>query len=154
MLTIGQVASRTGLRVSAIRYYEERGLLPKALRRSGKRVYAVSILERLAVIELAKMAGFGLDEIRATLSNVGESAGARWKTAARAKRLELDAERKRLMLSKYLLAQMSSCSCVTIEECGRAFLDALAKRRPEQLTDPSTQRRRSAKKLAERTLRD
>ena len=67
MLTIGQVASRTGLRASAIRYYESRGLLPKASRIGGKRVYEGLVLERLAIIELAKTAGFHLDEIRATL---------------------------------------------------------------------------------------
>ena len=93
MLTIGQVASRTGLRASAIRYYESRGLLPKASRIGGKRVYEGSVIERLAIIELAKTAGFHLDEIRATLQHTTEAGpGARWKTAARAKQAELDAE--------------------------------------------------------------
>ena len=53
MLTIGQVASRAGLRASAIRYYEAQGLLPAALRHAGKRVYDDSILDRLAMIALA-----------------------------------------------------------------------------------------------------
>ena len=50
MLTIGQIATRAGVRASAIRYYESRGLLPAASRDAGKRVYDVSVLERLAVI--------------------------------------------------------------------------------------------------------
>ena len=58
MLTIGAVAARTGLRASAIRYYESRGLLPVASRAAGKRVYDASVLARLAVIRLAKTAGF------------------------------------------------------------------------------------------------
>ena len=72
MLTIGQVASRAGLRPSAIRYYEAQGLLPRTSREGGKRIYHASIIERLAVIELAKMAGFDLGEIRAILSSLGE----------------------------------------------------------------------------------
>ena len=93
MLTIGQVASRTGLRASAIRYYESRGLLPKASRIGGKRVYEGSVLERLAIIELAKTAGFHLDEIRSTLLRAGEGKpAARWKTVAQARQHELVVE--------------------------------------------------------------
>lgn len=55
MLAIGEVAGRAGLRASAIRYYEEQGLLPRPRRRSGKRVYDVSVLDRLALIELSAL---------------------------------------------------------------------------------------------------
>jgi MerR family redox-sensitive transcriptional activator SoxR len=151
MLTIGQVASHTGLRASAIRYYESRGLLPKASRIGGKRVYERAVLDRLAIIELAKTAGFHLDEIRATLQHATKAGpAARWKTAARAKQDELDAELKRLMITKYVLVRMSACSCATLEECGRAFLDAVAKHPAESPTGLRTQRRRSAKKLKPR----
>jgi len=94
MLTIGQVASRTGLRASAIRYYEAQGLLPRPSRQAGKRMYSAAILDRLAVIELAKIAGFGLSEIRVLLSHVeaGEPSAA--------------------------------CTCATLEECGRAYIQA------------------------------
>ena len=151
MLTIGQVAAQTGLRASAIRYYESRGLLPKSSRIGGKRVYEQSVLERLAIIELAKTAGFHLDEIRATLLRAGEGKpGARWKTVARAKQHELDAELKRLMITKYVLTTISACSCATLEECGRAFLDAVA-RYPEEPPAPlKTQRRHAAKRLKSR----
>ena len=151
MLTIGQVASRTGLRASAIRYYESRGLLPNASRIGGKRVYEQSVLERLAIIELAKTAGFQLDEIRATLLYGGETRpSARWKALAKAKQPELEAEMKRLMITKYVLIRMSACSCATLEECGRAFLDAVAKHPAEPPTALKTQRRRSAKRLKSR----
>src|SRR5688572_9531262 len=152
MLTIGQVASRTGLRASAIRYYESRGLLPKASRIGGKRVYEMAVLDRLAIIELAKTAGFHLDEIRATLQHATEAgAGARWKTAARANQDELDAELKRLRITKYVLTRMTACSCATLEECGRAFLDAVAKHPAELPMALKTRRRRSAKRLKPRT---
>jgi MerR family redox-sensitive transcriptional activator SoxR len=152
MLTIGQVASRTGLRASAIRYYESRGLLPKALRIGGKRVFESAVLDRLAIIELAKTAGFHLDEIRATLQHATEAGpGGRWKTAARAKRDEVDAELKRLRITKYVLTRMTACSCATLEECGRAFLDAAATYPAEPPTALKTRRRRSAKRLKPRT---
>ena len=127
MLTIGQVALRTGLRASAIRYYESRGLLPKASRIGGKRVYEGSVLERLAIIELAKTAGFHLDEIRATLLHAGKPAVELvGRPLAQAKQPELEAELKRLMITKYVLTRMSACSCATLEECGRAFLEAVS----------------------------
>lgn len=50
MLTIGEVARRADIRASAIRFYEEKGLLPPAMRRGVKRVYGESILKRLVVI--------------------------------------------------------------------------------------------------------
>lgn len=148
MLTIGQVALRTGLRVSAIRYYESRGLLPKAARIGGKRVYEGAVLERLAIIELAKTAGFHLDEIRATLSHAGDgSPNARWKTVAGAKRRELDAEMKRLTITRYVLSKMSDCRCATLEECGRVFLDGIAEHPDARPIDSKARRRRAAKRL-------
>lgn len=150
MLTIGQVALRTGLRASAIRYYESRGLLPKASRIGGKRVYEGSVLDRLAIIELAKTAGFRLDEIRATLLHAGQPA-VRWKTLAQAKQPELEAEMKRLMITKLVLTRMSACSCATLEECGREFREVMSSYRPEPQTQLKTRRRLAAKKLKGRS---
>ena len=66
VLTIGEVARRAGVRASAIRYYEEAGLLPAPERVGGKRRYDEGILRRLAIIGGAKRAGFTLREIRGT----------------------------------------------------------------------------------------
>ena len=152
MLSIGQVASRTGLRASAIRYYESRGLLPKASRIGGKRIYEQSVLERLAIIELAKMAGFQLDEIRATLLDGGEARpSARWQALANAKQPELEVEMKRLMITKYVLARMSACSCATLEECGRTFLEVLSKHPPEPPMELRARRQIAAKRLKGRS---
>jgi MerR family redox-sensitive transcriptional activator SoxR len=60
LLTIGEVARRAGVRTSAIRYYEEAGLLPEPERVGGKRRYEKEILRRLALIGGAKRAGFTL----------------------------------------------------------------------------------------------
>jgi MerR family transcriptional regulator, redox-sensitive transcriptional activator SoxR len=129
MLTIGQVASQTGLRASAIRYYEAQGLLPAPLRRSGKRVYSTSILERVAVIELAKLAGFGLNDIRTLVSNVeAGKASPAWKQLVPARTAEIDAQMKQLAGMKDILARLNTCACSTLEECGRAFIEARSQR--------------------------
>lgn len=131
MLTIGEVASRAGLRASAIRYYEAQGLIAAAQRRGGKRVYDASIVDTLAVIELAKRAGFSLQEIRDVLAEVGQRAPAStWRTLAEAKRADLDEQISKLIAMKALLSRMADCTCATVTDCGRAFNAALARQSP------------------------
>lgn len=67
LLTIGELARLTGRRASAIRYYEEIGLLPEPIRRSGQRRYDQRAVRKLAVIDTAQRAGLALDEIKALL---------------------------------------------------------------------------------------
>jgi len=151
MLTIGQVATRAGVRASAIRYYESRGLLPAAARAAGKRVYDVSVLDRLAVIELAKLAGFNLDQIAAALSSVADGEpGAEWRSLAQARRRELDEEFRRLALMKHVLTRLTGCSCATLEECGRMFIRERAKRPARRRPSLTAHRRESAKRLKPR----
>jgi MerR family transcriptional regulator, copper efflux regulator len=69
MFAIGDLASRTGLAVSAIRYYEEIGLIPKATRRpSGHHVYSAASEELLTLIRRCRDFGFTLDDTRALAS--------------------------------------------------------------------------------------
>lgn len=62
-MTIGELSGITGLSVSAIRFYQRRGLLPAREADGGWQRFGSETLDRLAVIELAKSAGFSLDEI-------------------------------------------------------------------------------------------
>src|SRR3954463_14580583 len=71
-LTIGEVARRAGLNASAIRYYESRGVLPEPDRESGRRRYTDETVRRLHVIDVAKRAGFTLDEARALLATADD----------------------------------------------------------------------------------
>jgi len=132
MLSIGEVASRSGLKTSAIRYYEAQGLLRPAQRHAGRRVYPASILERLAVIELAKVAGFELQEIRALLSNVdGSEPAEAWKQLVSAKAVEIDEQVKRLLEVKDLLSKLKACTCATLEECGSGYIEARSRYSPD-----------------------
>lgn len=73
-LTIGALAERTGLNVSAIRYYEEVGLIPEALRRpSGHRVYGTEAQELLTLIRHCRDFGFSVDDTRTLVSLASSS---------------------------------------------------------------------------------
>lgn len=70
-LDIGEVARRSGLAASTLRFYEEKGLIAPSGRRGLKRVYPAAVLERLGLIALGRAAGFSLDEIGMMLSPSG-----------------------------------------------------------------------------------
>src|SRR6185369_8973969 len=63
-MSIGEIGRLTGLKPSAIRYYESLGLLPKPKRVGGKRRYDATVLEWLSLIALAREAGFTMTEIK------------------------------------------------------------------------------------------
>jgi MerR family redox-sensitive transcriptional activator SoxR len=119
-LTIGQVARRAGLRTSAIRYYEAVGLLPEAPRESGQRRYGEETLRRLQVIEVAKRAGFSLDEARILLStgNGGPPAHAQLRELAERKLPEVDELIARAQAMRAWLVTASDCRCETLDACG------------------------------------
>src|SRR3989442_829672 len=72
ILTIGEIATRAGVRTSSIRYYESIGVLPEPERRNGQRRYGPEAVERLKVIAVAQQAGFSLSEIGELLASSDE----------------------------------------------------------------------------------
>jgi DNA-binding transcriptional MerR regulator len=120
LLTIGEVAERVGLRTSALRYYEETGLLEPATRISGQRRYDESAVERLTVIQFCRQLGFTLAEIRLLL---GEPRGTRqkerWRSFVDAKVSELDEAVARVRAMKKVLLTSRDCDCVDVQECAR-----------------------------------
>src|SRR5215475_4057770 len=91
-LTISQVAQEIRLRPSAIRYYENIGLLPKAERLSGQRRYDPRVLYRLAIIQRARQLGFTLSEIRHLFFGFRDvtRASERWRTLSKRKLADLE----------------------------------------------------------------
>jgi len=87
-LDIGEVARRAGLAPSALRYYEEKGLIRSVGRRGLRRVFAEEVMERLALIALGRAAGLSLEEIGAMLSADGGTRIDRARLAARADALD------------------------------------------------------------------
>jgi len=118
-MTIGEVAKESGLAASAIRFYEQAGVLPKAIRISGRRQYDRSILEMLAVLGRAKTCAFSLAETRQLFYGFREDAppSQRWQTLGHRKTIELDDMGRKIAGIKKLLQR--SCACKDLAECGR-----------------------------------
>lgn len=122
-MRIGEVAARSGIAASAIRYYESEGLVAKPARRSGQRVYDESILDGLALIELAKRAGFRMGEIKRLLAGCsrGMPPGERWRALTREKLLQLDERIAEAERMKRVLRTIRRCRCPTLADCSRAI---------------------------------
>ena len=118
-LLIGEVASRAGLRPSAIRYYESIGLLPEPERAAGRRRYPPEVLRTLAVIGAAQRAGLSLGEIREllTASNGRSPVSRRLRAIAQRKLPDVEALIERALLVKSWLEAAADCRCPTLEEC-------------------------------------
>ena len=126
-LEIGKVSRQAGVATSAIRYYEEIGLLPPAMRQRGRRRYDLSTLQRLEVIRRAREAGFTLVEIQELFFGfaVGTHPEARWDVLASRKRAELEEQLARIRDMQGRLREGLGCRCAEIEECSvwRSGLD-------------------------------
>ena len=123
--SISQIARQVGLRASAIRYYEQIGILDPAPRVSGQRRYSDAVVYRLAVVRRAQEAGFTLDEIRQLFFGFSQSTpvSSRWKRLALGKVKELDAKIEHIRSMRKLLKKLETCcECETVERCGAAIL--------------------------------
>jgi MerR family redox-sensitive transcriptional activator SoxR len=112
------------LRASAIRYYEEVGLLPAPPRSSGRRVYGADAISRIAFLQFAQEAGFSLAEIK-VLAGAGDPArplSARMRKLAEKKIEEVDRLVDRMKLMKAMLTRALSCQCLDTVECGSRIL--------------------------------
>jgi MerR family redox-sensitive transcriptional activator SoxR len=125
-LSIGELAKRTGIRTSALRYYEEAGILPAPARVSGHRRYDGSAIRQVDVLRFAQQAGFTLEEIKALFHGFGAETplSARWRSLARTKLLELDLLAKRIRKMRRALKVSLKCGCIRIEDCTLSPADA------------------------------
>jgi MerR family redox-sensitive transcriptional activator SoxR len=142
-LTITEVARQAGLQPSAIRYYEQIGLLPAAQRMSGRRRYDTTVLYRLAVIQRARLSGFTLDEIRTLFFGFQSvtPASERWRRLSRKKLAELDDLLEGIRTMRGLLKRMmENCRCGTLDECGKGIFRRACAEGAEQ-TRPAERRR-------------
>lgn len=127
-LSIGEVAARTGLNVSAIRFYERRGLLPEPDRVGGQRRYAPADLRRIGAIAAGRRAGLSLDEIGTLLASTDAGAPVRdpLRVLAADKLQEVDSVIERAQETRAWLLAASACKCETLDACGLFVADLSA----------------------------
>lgn len=118
-LSISQVTQQTGLRPSALRYYEEIGLLHPTHRVGGRRHYDDSVLQRLSLIQTGQQAGFTLAELGVLLNHVldAEFVDADWHDLVHRKLEEMDALLQNIERMKSLLTDIMDCEGSTLAEC-------------------------------------
>lgn len=116
-MDIGEVAKRSGMPASALRYYEQKGLIASTGRHGLRRTFDTSVLERLALIALGQTAGFSLDEIAAMFGADGRPDIDRG--ALRAKARELDVMILRLTAMRDGLRHAAACQAPSHLECPR-----------------------------------
>lgn len=115
LLTIGELARRAGVTASALRYYEELGLLPPPARVSGQRRYPESAARLVAAILLYSDAGFTLAEQKALAAH--KSASAEWRRLARRKLAELDEQIAKAQAAREAISHGLRCPHEDITRC-------------------------------------
>lgn len=114
-MDIAQVARQSGVPASALRYYEEKGLIASVGRAGLRRTFAPQVLEQLSLIALGQAAGFSLDEIKSMFA--GGRRAAIDRRALEAKACEIDATIKRLQALSNGLHHAAVCPAPNHFEC-------------------------------------
>jgi DNA-binding transcriptional MerR regulator len=116
VLDIGEVAKGAGLPVSALRYYEEQGLIQSVGRKGMRRLFDHAVMERLAIVALGRNAGFSLEEIGAMFTPDGLKVD-RKRVSNKAD--QLDKKIKQMMRIRDGLRHAAECKAPSHLECPR-----------------------------------
>jgi MerR family transcriptional regulator, redox-sensitive transcriptional activator SoxR len=118
-MRIGELASRSGVNATAIRYYEKLGLLDPLYRVGHQRIYPEDAVYRARLILFAGCMGFTLSEIKLFLSGFRDNVplGVRWKRLAKKKLRELAESMERARQLQDLLEHLLQCRCASLRDC-------------------------------------
>jgi MerR family redox-sensitive transcriptional activator SoxR len=119
-LTIGEVAARSGVAASALRFYEEEGLIASERTDSGHRRYPRSVLRRVAFIVFAQKIGLSLEDIRAELSRLPRNRAPErgdWARLSGSWTKRIDARIAELERMKAGLTECIGCGCLSLDRC-------------------------------------
>ena len=118
-LTISEVARRSGVRATTIRYYESINVLPEPRRAHGRRRYDSAILDRLAFIHVAQRLGFTLTEIVLLFEQRDTSVplSERWQALAREKLADVERLIRHAREVRHTLISGLRCGCPNLHEC-------------------------------------
>jgi MerR family redox-sensitive transcriptional activator SoxR len=120
LLTVGEIAHRSGFAASALRYYEREGLIQATRTSGGQRRYERQVLRRLAFIRAARNIGLSLEEVRESLARLpgGRTpTKADWAIVSRHWRTRLDAQIDALIQLRDGLDSCIGCGCLSLRRC-------------------------------------
>jgi MerR family redox-sensitive transcriptional activator SoxR len=123
LLTIGEVARRSGVAASALRFYEEKDLLRSRRAGSGHRRYPRSVLRRIAFIVFAQKIGLSLDEIGAELARLPSDrvpTGRDWQRLSSRWTARIDERLAELQRLRAGLGECIGCGCLSLDRCRMA----------------------------------
>ena len=133
-LTVGEVAERSGVAISAVRFYEAEGLIQSTRNAGNQRRFARETLRRVAVIKVAQRLGIPLASIREALKSLPEGRtpnAADWNRLSARWRAELDDRIEKLQQLRNQLSTCIGCGCLSLQDCPlRNPLDSLAQQGP------------------------
>jgi len=119
-ITIGQLSARTGVAVSALRFYEDKGLLASQRSRGNQRRYLRSDIRRVSFIVIAQKLGLALTEIEAQLVQLPQGRAptlSDWQQMSRRMRFEIDQRINLLSRARNQLDQCIGCGCLSLQKC-------------------------------------
>jgi MerR family transcriptional regulator, redox-sensitive transcriptional activator SoxR len=131
LLTISETARRSGVAASALRYYEERGLITAEREGNGHRRYPRPVLRRIAFIVFAQKVGLSLDEIGVELAKLpphGAPKRQDWSRLSATWRRRIDERIAELERLKEGLTECIGCGCLSLDRCKLANPDDRAAR--------------------------
>ncbi len=120
LLSVGEVAARTGLAVSALHFYESKGLIRSTRSAGNQRRYARAVLRQLAVIRVAQRMGLPLASIAEAMAQLPEGRAptvADWRRLSAAWREDLDERIRTLTQLRDQLDSCIGCGCLSLKEC-------------------------------------
>src|SRR5699024_10882789 len=130
LLTIGEMSRRTGVAVSALRYYEDLGLIASVRTAGNQRRYARHMLRRVSLVSVAKRLGIPLADVGAAVGDVPMDrtpSHAEWQRASRRWRRTLEARRRAIERLAHELTGCMCCGCPSLKACASLTpVDALA----------------------------
>ena len=120
LLSIGELAERSGIAPSAIRFYESEGLLHATRSPGGQRRYEREVLRRVAFIRVAQRVGLSLEEVRAALATLPAQrtpTSRDWARLSKAWKPRLDEQIEMLIALRDQLSSCIGCGCLSLKAC-------------------------------------
>ncbi|PCJ27488.1 MAG: Cu(I)-responsive transcriptional regulator [SAR86 cluster bacterium] len=121
-MNIGEVSSQLSIPASTIRYYEKIGLIERQGRISGRRQFNERAIYTLQFVQLARIAGFSIAEIKSLLKNYEKdyTASGLWNPLAKAKQKSIREQINNLQYMDSILDKLIQCRCKTLKACIQA----------------------------------